>query len=135
MFSPKWRTSRRQYGVVHERDVAVPVSAGFTIDCDILRPDSSDRFPAILCFFPFSMDAQLKASMPCDGQVVSFGTSYFAMTAKRVAELKPPSLKTIFAPFAATDNPARPSFTAAGLEPRTSCTPSRMHRQFTSIAH
>jgi hypothetical protein len=22
MFSPKWRTSRRQYGVVHERDVA-----------------------------------------------------------------------------------------------------------------
>jgi predicted acyl esterase len=25
------------------------------------------------------------------------------MTAKRVAELKPPSLKTIFAPFATTD--------------------------------
>jgi hypothetical protein len=39
MFSAKWQTSRRQYGAVHERDVAVPVSAGFTIDCDILRPD------------------------------------------------------------------------------------------------
>ena len=27
----------------------------------------------------------------CDGQVATFGSSYFAMTAKRVAELKPPS--------------------------------------------
>ena len=64
MFSTKWQTSRRQYGVVHERDVAVPVSAGFTIDCDILRPDSSGKFPAILCFFPFSKEAQLKATVP-----------------------------------------------------------------------
>ncbi len=39
----------------------------------------------------------------CDGQVATFGTSYFAMTAKRVAELKPPSLKTVFAPFGVTD--------------------------------
>ena len=39
----------------------------------------------------------------CDGQVATFGTSYFSMTAKRVAELKPPSLKTIFAPFGTTD--------------------------------
>lgn len=38
MFSTKWQTSKRQYGIVHERDVAVPVSAGFSIDCDILRP-------------------------------------------------------------------------------------------------
>jgi predicted acyl esterase len=39
----------------------------------------------------------------CDGQVATFGTSYFAMTAKRVAMLKPPSLRTIFAPFGVTD--------------------------------
>jgi predicted acyl esterase len=166
MFSTKWETSKRQYNVIEERNVAIPVSAGFNIDCDIFRPDSSAKFPAILCIFPFHKDAQSKPIMPvavcpelvsleggdynfyvrrgyaqvfanvrgtgksgglfdhlgdgtiqdmydviewlakqpwCDGQVATFGTSYFAMTAKRVAELKPPSLKTIFAPFATTD--------------------------------
>ena len=166
MFSTKWETSRREYGIIRERDVSIPVSAGFTIDCDILRPDSAEKFPVILCFFPFSKENQTKAIMPvavcpelvsleggdynfyvrrgyvqvfanvrgtgrsgglfdhlgdgttqdiydviewlatqswCDSQVATFGTSYFAMTAKRVAELKPPALKTIFAPFAAAD--------------------------------
>ena len=166
MFSTKWETSKRQYDILHERDVAIPVRAGFTIDCDILRPDCPERFPAILCFFPFHKEDQIKSMMPvavnprdvsieggdynfyvrrgyaqifanvrgtgksgglfdhlgdgtiediydviewlakqpwCDGQVATFGTSYFAMTAKRVAELKPPSLKTIFAPFGVTD--------------------------------
>lgn len=64
MFSTRWQTSKRQYGVLQERDVAVPVSAGFNIDCDILRPDSGGRFPAILCCFPFSKEAQLRATMP-----------------------------------------------------------------------
>jgi predicted acyl esterase len=166
MFSTKWETSKRQYDIIHERNVAIPVRAGFTIDCDILRPDSAEQFPTILCLFPFHKEDQTKSIMPvavnprlvsieggdyhfyvrrgyaqifanvrgtglsggefdhlgdgtigdiydviewlakqpwCDGQVATFGTSYFAMTAKRVAELKPPSLKTIFAPFGVTD--------------------------------
>lgn len=166
MFSTKWETSKRQYDIIHEQSVAIPVRAGFTIDCDILRPDSTKKFPAILCLFPFHKEDQIKSIMPvavcpelvsieggdynfyvhrgyaqvfanvrgtgrsgglfdhlgdgtiediydviewlaqqpwCDGQVATFGTSYFAMTAKRVAELKPPSLKTIFAPFGVTD--------------------------------
>ncbi|MBI4786029.1 MAG: CocE/NonD family hydrolase [Chloroflexi bacterium] len=166
MLSKKWQTSPRQYDVVHERNVAIPVSAGFTLDCDIVRPNSPDRFPCIVGFFPFDKDNMLKSMMPvavsgrnvsmesgdynfyvrrgyahvfvnvrgtglsgglfdhlgdgttrdlydaiewlarqpwCDGQVATFGTSYFSMTAKRVAELKPPSLKTIFAPFGVTD--------------------------------
>jgi len=166
MFSTKWETSQRQYDIIHERNVAIPVRAGFTIDCDILRPDSAEKFPAILCLFPFHKEDQITSIMPvavnprlvsreggdyhfyvrrgyaqifanvrgtglsgglfdhlgdgtiediydviewlakqpwCDGQVATFGTSYFAMTAKRVAELKPPSLKTIFAPFGVTD--------------------------------
>ena len=166
MFSTKWETSKRQYGIIHDRNISIPVSAGFNIDCDILRPDSTDRFPVILCFFPFHKENQTKPLMPvavcpqfvsieggdynffvrrgyvqvfanvrgtglsgglfdhlgdgttqdiydviewlatqpwCDGQVATFGTSYFAMTAKRVAELEPPSLKTIFAPFGVTD--------------------------------
>ena len=52
MFSTKWQTSRRQYGVVHERDVA---------------------------------------------------------------ELKPPSLKTIFAPLAVTDQSRQAIFHGGGI--------------------
>ncbi len=166
MRSTRWETSPRRYGIVEERDVAIPVSAGFDIDCDIFRPAASGRFPAILCLFPFDKRVQTRPVMPvavcpqlvmceggdynfyvrrgyaqvfanvrgtgrsggvfdhlgdgtiqdiydvvewlarqpwCDGQVATFGTSYFAMTAKRVGELKPPSLKTIFAPFGVTD--------------------------------
>jgi predicted acyl esterase len=166
MLSKKWATSKRQYDIVHDRNVAIPVRAGFTLDGDILRPDATARFPVILCLFPFDKDKQLHPYKPaaispelvaaeggdfnfyvrrgyvqafvnlrgtgksggvfdhmspgtiediydaiewlavqpwCDGQVATFGTSYFAMTAKRVAMLKPPSLKTIFAPFGVTD--------------------------------
>jgi predicted acyl esterase len=166
MFSTKWTTSPRRHEVIHDREVAIPVSAGFTLDCDIFRPDTTEKVPAILCAFPFNKDPMFEPMMPraiapvivaieggdpnfyarrgyaqvflnvrgtgksggvfdhlgdgtiqdlyeaiewlakqpwCDGQVATFGTSYFAMTAKRVAELKPPSLKTIFAPFATAD--------------------------------
>ncbi len=166
MFAKAWKTSPRRYEIVHERNVAIPVRAGHAIDCDILRPDSRERFPAILGFFPFSKERMLEPMLPvavnpelvpfesgdynfyvrrgyahvfascagtgrsgglfnhmsdeliedmydviewlaaqpwCDGQVATFGTSYFAMTAKRVAELRPPSLKTIFAPWGVTD--------------------------------
>lgn len=166
MLSTKWETSKRKYDIIHEKNVAIPVRAGFIIDCDIFRPDSNEKFPAILCFFPFSKENQIRSIMPvavcpelvsieggdynfyvrrgyvqvfanvrgtgnsgglfdhlgdgtiedmhdviewlarqpwCDGKVATFGTSYFAMTAKRVAELKPPSLKAIFAPFGVVD--------------------------------
>jgi predicted acyl esterase len=166
MFSKKWETSKRKYQVVHEPEVAIPVSAGFTLDSDVFRPDSDEKFPVILSVFPFYKEKQNQPVKPvavcpewvmaeggdynfyvrrgyvhvfanlrgtgksggefdhlgdgtiqdmydmiewlakqpwCDGQVATFGTSYFAMPAKRVAELKPPSLKTIFAPFGVTD--------------------------------
>jgi putative CocE/NonD family hydrolase len=166
MLGTTWQTSERQYGIVHERNVAVPVSAGFTLDYDVLRPDDPGRFPCIVGFFPFKKDLMLEPMMPtacgpervaiesgdhnfyvrrgyamvlcnlrgtgrsggefdhladgtiqdvydaiewlatqpwCDGQVATFGTSYFAMIPKRVAELNPPSLKTIFAPWGVTD--------------------------------
>jgi putative CocE/NonD family hydrolase len=64
MFSTKWETSKRQYDIIHERNVAIPVRAGFTLDCDILRLDSAERFPAILCLFPFYKEDQIKSIMP-----------------------------------------------------------------------
>lgn len=166
MFSINWQTSKRQYNVLFDRDVMIPVRAGFNINCDIARPDASGKFPVIVGFFPFPKEPMTQTFMPkavnpemvstesgdynffvrrgyvqvfanvrgtgksgglfdhlgdgtaedcydviewlakqawCDGQVATFGTSYFSMTAKRVAELKPPSLKTIFAPFGTTN--------------------------------
>jgi len=45
----------------------------------------------------------LAAQPWCDGNVGMLGVSWFAMLAQRVAHLKPPHLKAIFAPFAAAD--------------------------------
>ena len=39
----------------------------------------------------------------CDGNVGMSGVSYFSVVQKRVAVLKPPSLKCIFAPYGWTD--------------------------------
>ena len=166
MLTKRYETSKRRYGVVVDKNVKIPVSAGFALDCDIARPDAPGKFPVIACFFPFSKDKMLEPMVPIacskervaiesgdynfytrrgyvqvfcslrgtgesgglfdhlgdgtiqdvydaiewlavqpwsDGQVATFGTSYFAMIPKRVAELKPPSLKTIFAPFGVTD--------------------------------
>jgi len=40
----------------------------------------------------------------CNGNVGMFGISYFSVVQKRVAVLKPPHLKTIFAPYGWTDS-------------------------------
>jgi predicted acyl esterase len=64
VFSTRWHTSPRRYGVVHERNVAIPVSAGITIDCDIFRPDAPGEFPVILGVHGYSKDDQLVPMMP-----------------------------------------------------------------------
>ncbi len=48
MFTKKWQTSRRQYGIREERDVPIPMTDGVIIDTDIFRPDAGGKFPAIL---------------------------------------------------------------------------------------
>ena len=64
MFSTRWQTSPRRYGIRHERDVAIPVSAGFTIDADIFRPDADGTFPVILGVHGYSKADQLATMMP-----------------------------------------------------------------------
>ncbi len=168
MFSTDWTTSPRQYGVIEERDVRVPVDEGITLDCDIFRPDAPGRFPVILTASPYDKPAQSEPMVPkaidfdrafieagdfnfytrrgyvfvimnirgtqasdgvfanrnpdhrtiqdlyeaiewlakqpwSDGNVGMFGVSYFSVVQKRVAVLKPPSLKCIFAPYGWTD--------------------------------
>ena len=48
MFSTKWQTSKREYGITEERHVSIPISDGITLDADIFRPDSPGKFPALL---------------------------------------------------------------------------------------
>jgi predicted acyl esterase len=168
LFSTDWTTSPRQYNVITERDVRVPVDDGITLDCDIFRPDAPGKFPVILTASPYDKAAQSEPMVPkaidfdrafieagdfnfftrrgyvyvimnirgswasdgvfanrnpdaraiqdlyeaiewlarqdwCDGNVGMSGVSYFSVVQKRVAVLKPPSLKCIFAPYGWTD--------------------------------
>ena len=48
MFTTKWSTSERNFEVVVERDVKVPMPDGTMLDGDIYRPSSNEKFPVIL---------------------------------------------------------------------------------------
>ena len=79
MFSKKWETSKRKYQAVHEPEVAIPVSAGFTLDSDVFRPDSDERFPVILSVFPFYKEKQNQPVKPvavCPEWVMAEGGDY-----------------------------------------------------------
>ena len=64
MFSTKWQTSPRKYGITIERDVAIPVREGVTLDSDIFRPDAPGKFPALLAVHAYSKAAQSVELMP-----------------------------------------------------------------------
>jgi predicted acyl esterase len=64
MFSQTWSTSKRQFGIAHERHVSIPVSAGFTLDAEVFRPDAPGRFPVILGAHPYSQADQIAPMMP-----------------------------------------------------------------------
>ncbi|MFC2024336.1 CocE/NonD family hydrolase [Chloroflexota bacterium] len=58
------KLSRRQHGVIAERDVMVPVSAGFDIAVDLFRPDSNGKFPALLSISPYPKEMQSDRRWP-----------------------------------------------------------------------
>ena len=64
MFSTKWHTSPRQYGVKIERDVAIPVREGVTLDSDIFRPNANGKFPALLAVHAYSKSVQSEQMLP-----------------------------------------------------------------------
>ena len=177
MFGPKWKASARKYGVVLEGDVKIPMRDGVKLNCDVWRPDSEEKFPAILGFHCYHQSAQTGPIKPsiissaqwrnpgqertnaalesgdpnffvrrgyghvvcnargtgksegkwagftsaeevqdvyeviewmaaqpwCDGNVSMFGVSYFSMIQFLVANLQPPHLKCLFAPWGLTD--------------------------------
>jgi len=64
MFTKKWETSRRRYGIIEDRNVSIPVSDGIKIDTDIFRPESKGRFPAILGVHQYNKKLQSAPIMP-----------------------------------------------------------------------
>jgi predicted acyl esterase len=58
MFSKTWRTSERQYGVVAEHDVLIPMRDGVELAASVFRPDGDGRFPAIVGLHPYDPVAQ-----------------------------------------------------------------------------
>jgi putative CocE/NonD family hydrolase len=58
MFGPKWKTSERKYGYSIENDLKIPMRDGITLSCDIWKPDSQDKFPAILGFHCYHATGQ-----------------------------------------------------------------------------
>jgi predicted acyl esterase len=58
VFTRKWSTSDRKYGVTVERDVKVRMPDGTVLDGDIYRPASSERFPVILGAHAYNKELQ-----------------------------------------------------------------------------
>lgn len=168
VFSNDWTLSPRQYDVIIERGLRIPVADGIELEADVYRPNADGPFPVLFAPSPYSLEAQTAPMMPVgftyprawleagdpnffvrrgyvmviatirgargssgqfsniepnpetvqdifeaiawlarqvwsDGQVGMLGASYFSVLAKRVATLKPPALKAIFAMYGLTD--------------------------------
>ena len=68
MFSETWKTSERKYHVIVERDVKVRLSDAVELNADIFRPDSNERFPALLGLHAYDQTPQ---SAPIKAQALS----------------------------------------------------------------
>jgi len=64
IFGPKWKASQRKYNVLVERDVKIPISDGVKLSCDVFRPRSNEKFPAILGFHCYHQSGQTGPMKP-----------------------------------------------------------------------
>lgn len=68
MFAEAWRTSERKYKVITERDVKIRLSDGTELNADVFRPDSQERFSALLGLHAYDQTPQ---SAPIKAQALS----------------------------------------------------------------
>ena len=64
MLTQNWRTSQREYDVVIETNLTIPVSDGITLDADMSRPDTSDPVPVLLSAHSYSKEDQYTDLIP-----------------------------------------------------------------------
>ena len=72
MFSKEWKTSEKKYNVFVERDLQITMNDGTEINADIFRPDSDEKFPAILGFHPYEQAPQTAPIKPKSLSSVAF---------------------------------------------------------------
>lgn len=72
MFSKTWETSRRKYNILVERDVRIVMRDGTEINADIFRPDSDEKFPAILGISAYAVEPQTAPMKPTAFSSVTF---------------------------------------------------------------
>src|SRR3972149_9024844 len=58
MFGPNWRASARKYGVLVEKELKIPLSDGVKLNCNLGRPATSEKVPAILSLHCYHSQAQ-----------------------------------------------------------------------------
>jgi predicted acyl esterase len=58
------KISKREHGIIAERNVSVPMSDGVNIDVDVFRPDGKGRFPVLLAVAAFNKEIQSDLTWP-----------------------------------------------------------------------
>lgn len=64
VFGPDWATSPRQFGVLVDRDVRIPLPDGAALVGDVFRPDTDRPVPLIAGFHPYNNEYQTGPMMP-----------------------------------------------------------------------
>jgi uncharacterized protein len=64
VFGPDWATSARQFGVVVDRDVRIPLPDGASLIGDIYRPQTDQPVPVVAGFHPYNNEFQVGPMMP-----------------------------------------------------------------------
>jgi predicted acyl esterase len=83
MFTTKWSTSERRFEVAADRDVKVRMPDGATLDGDIYRPASNEKFPVILGAHAYNKHLQSPPLLPVGftpmrGYMESGDSTFFA---------------------------------------------------------
>ncbi len=58
MYGRTWKTSERKYKILPPVEVNIPMDDGIQLHGRVFRPDSKEKFPAILGYFAYDMDMQ-----------------------------------------------------------------------------
>ena len=86
MFSRTWATSeRKNYNIIVERDAKVTVSDGVEISVDVFRPNSKEKFPAILGVHAFGKAPQ---TAPIKPVAFALGPTYLSPEGKARGSLE-----------------------------------------------
>jgi predicted acyl esterase len=64
MFTRQWKTSERNYDIIEQRDVRIPVRDKTILVSNIFRPNSEKRFPVILGCHPYNNELQVAPLWP-----------------------------------------------------------------------